>query len=247
MQSTSCFSFEFHQILSLLLHTLSVPFPGRRSIEIIFSEIGGFIALHSMRISMHPDQFVLINSPSEEIFEKSIRDLIYHEEVLSLLGLDSTHKIQIHVGGMYGDKTTAIERFVKRFEALPERIKKRLVIENDDRLFSLKDTLEISSLTGIPVLFDTLHHEVVNNSESFHEAFGLFTKTWKTEDGIPMIDYSDQDPEGRRGKHKPSIDLTHFKNFLQQVKGFDFDIMFEIKDKESSALKAKEIVRSVKQ
>ena len=87
---------------------------------------------------MHPDQFVLINSPSEEIFEKSIRDLIYHEEVLSLLGLDSTHKIQIHVGGMYGDKTTAIERFVKRFEALPERIKKRLVIENDDRLFFSK-------------------------------------------------------------------------------------------------------------
>ena len=76
-----------------------------------------------MRISMHPDQFVLINSPSEDIQERSVAELQYHCDFLDALGLDSTHKIQIHVGGVYGDKESAIKRFVERYKDLSPSIK----------------------------------------------------------------------------------------------------------------------------
>ncbi|HEY9702057.1 MAG TPA: UV DNA damage repair endonuclease UvsE, partial [Allocoleopsis sp.] len=101
-------------------------------------EIGKFIKENNMRISMHPDQFVLINSPDEKIFQKSLKDLEYHCRILEGMGLDSSAKIQIHVGGVYNDKPKAIERFIDRYNKLPLNIKNRLVIENDDKSYSLK-------------------------------------------------------------------------------------------------------------
>jgi len=116
--------------------------------------IGRFINKHKIRISMHPDQFTLINSLKDEIFERSRRELLYHARVLDRLGLNRTAKIQIHVGGVYGDKPAAIRRFIARYQTLEEEIRRRLVIENDDISYTLADCLEISAATGIPVLFD---------------------------------------------------------------------------------------------
>lgn len=76
-----------------------------------------------MRISMHPDHFVLINSPNEDIQEKSVAELKYHCDFLDALGLDSSHKIQIHVGGVYGDKPTATQRFIDRYKQLSAQVK----------------------------------------------------------------------------------------------------------------------------
>jgi len=206
-----------------------------------FEEIGSYIKKHDMRISTHPDQFILINSVDEKIFERSLKELAYHTEVLDLLGLGNSAKTQIHVGGVYGNKSRSIERFVSRFEKLEEAIESRLVIENDDKRFSLKDCIQIHAMTGIPVLFDLFHHEINNSGETIPEAFELFTKTWKKEDGLPMVDYSSQQGGKMQGKHAETIDLDHFKNFLEVTRPFDYDLMLEIKDKEQSALKAVEI------
>ena len=203
-----------------------------------FKAIGDFIKSHGIRISMHPDQFTLINSLDNRVFENSVRELVYHAQVLDLMELDTNAKIQIHVGGVYGDKEKSMRRFVERFEKLDEIVKRRLVIENDDRGYSLRDCLKISAEAGIPVLFDVFHHEVNNFGETIREAFGLFVKTWKETDGLPMIDYSSQRKGEREGKHIETIDLGKFGNFLEETKPFDFDIMLEIKDKEKSALKA---------
>jgi len=203
-----------------------------------FKEIGRLIKTHDIRISMHPDQFVLINSIDDEVFKNSLRELIYHEQVLDLMELDASAKIQIHIGGVYGDKEKSIKRFIERFWKLDEFIKKRLVIENDDRYYNLKDCLQINSQTGVPILFDNFHHELNNSGETISEAFKLFTTTWKEKDGIPMVDYSSQQKGKQKGKHVDSLNLEHFKNFLEKTKSFDFDIMLEIKDKEKSALKA---------
>jgi len=203
-----------------------------------FKAIGDFIKSYDMRISMHPDQFTLINSVDNNVFENSLRELTYHAQVLDLMELDTSAKIQIHVGGVYGDKEKSIKRFVERFEKLDEIIKRRLVIENDERRYRLKDCLQINAETEIPVLFDVFHHEVNNSGETIREAFEVFTKTWKEKDGIPMVDYSSQQKSELKGKHADSIDFEHFKGFLEETKPFDFDVMLEIKDKEKSALKA---------
>lgn len=205
-----------------------------------FEEIGKFITKNRMRISMHPDQFTLINSLKEEIFERSKNELKYHVEILDLMKLDASAKIQIHVGGAYGDKKKSIERFVTKFKQLDDSIVRRLVIENDDTLYDLKDCLKINAQIQIPILFDVFHHKL-NNSENLTtaESFQLTSKTWNEKsDGVPMVDYSSQEPNGSRRQHAETINIQDFDLFLKQSKSFDFDIMLEIKDKEKSAVKA---------
>lgn len=211
-----------------------------------FQDAGDYIRTHDIRISMHPDQFTLINSPDEGIFERSLQELIYHTQVLDLVELNTNAKIQLHVGGVYDDKTTSIRRFVDRFNKLPDLVKRRLVIENDDRSYTLKDCLLINSIIGIPILLDSFHHDVNSSGESLEEAVSLASSTWAQEDGILMVDYSYQQGNGRRGAHSETVNIDHFRQFLNTTKSYDFDIMLEIKDKERSTLKAVEAAKDDK-
>jgi UV DNA damage endonuclease len=192
---------------------------------------------------MHPDQFTLINSPDEGIFERSLQELLYHCQVLDSMALDATAKIQVHVGGVYNDKEASIRRFTDRFNKLPHQVRKRLVIENDDRSYTLQDCLEVSSITGIPVLLDSFHHHVNSSGEDLAKAISLASSTWRQEDGILMVDYSYQRGDGRIGAHSNTVDIDQFRTFLEITQSYDFDIMLEIKDKERSALKAIEAAR----
>jgi UV DNA damage endonuclease len=205
-----------------------------------FEEIGEFITKNRMRISMHPDQFTLINSIKDEIFERSQNELKYHAQILDLMKLDTSAKIQIHVGGAYGAKEKSIERFVTRFGMLDDSIIRRLVIENDDKLYDSNDCLKINAQTQIPILFDVFHHKLnYSRNQTTEESFKLTTKTWhEKRDGIPMVDYSSQEPNGSSRQHAETINLEDFELFLKQTQQFDFDVMLEIKDKEKSAIKA---------
>jgi UV DNA damage endonuclease len=209
-----------------------------------FKEIGIYIKKNNIRISMHPDQFVLINSLKKTIIKNSVLELKWHCEVLDLMGLDSTAKIQIHVGGVYGDKEASIRRFITNYKKLPFLIKKRLVIENDGKSYSLKDCLRISKEVKIPILLDIFHHQCFNNGETIDKVLKEAKKTWKKEDGLLMVDYSSQDPGKRLGKHIENIDVNDFVSFLNQSGKMNFDIMLEIKDKEKSAIKALEIIKN---
>ncbi len=206
-----------------------------------FEKIGNFITRKGIRISMHPDQFTLINSPDRKVLENRRRELLYHAEVLGLMGLPTTAKIQLHVGGVFGDKEESIKRFIERYTYLPKRLKRRLVIENDDRKYNLRDCLRISHQTGIPILFDVFHHRINSSGEGLGQAFKIFTQTWPEKDGLPMVDYSSQEAGKRKGRHAETSDPTHFRRFLEETKWFDFDIMLEIKDKEKSAIRAVDI------
>lgn len=206
--------------------------------------IGQYIKNNNIRISMHPDQFILINALDKKILARSIAELQYHCDLLDIMGLDATAKVQIHVGGIYDDKSKSIERFIKHYRGLPVSIKKRLVIENDDHLYSVQDCLYIHKKTGIPVLFDNFHHQCFNHGESVKDALKLCIATWRKKDGIAIIDFSSQQPNKRKGAHANHLNTQQFKKFLAATKDLNFDILFEIKDKEKSALKAKEIIDS---
>jgi len=231
----------FFRITSDLVPFASHPicrFSWQEHFEEHFESIGDFIQGNSMRVSMHPDPFIVINSLDNKVFENSLRELAYHVQVLGLMELDTTAKVQIHIGGIYGDKERSMKRFVDRFERLDEAIRRRLVIENDDKRYTLHDCLQINEETGIPVLFDVFHHELNNSGETTRQAFELFTRTWKEDDSLPMVDYGSQRENSLKGKHTKSIDLQHFRSFLDETNPFDFDVMLEIKDKEKSALEA---------
>jgi len=204
-----------------------------------FTEIGDLIRESGMRISMHPDQFTLINSPDGGVTARSIAELAYHAAVLDAMDLDARAKIQVHAGGVYGDKISAMDRFLDRYRDLPAAIRRRLVVENDDRLYTAAECCALSRACGVPVLFDTFHHECNSSGEEMHEALAICAETWGRSDGIPMVDYSSQEPGTRKGAHIHSIDLAHFRVFLAASRPHDIDIMLEIKDKEKSALLAR--------
>lgn len=209
-----------------------------------FKEIGDFIKKKGIRISMHPDQFTLINSVREDVFERSVKELEYHACILDLMQLDTDAKIQIHVGGVYDNKLQSVERFMKRFFKLDNSIRRRLVVENDDRLYTLNDCIEISRKVGVPVLFDVFHHSVNGAGASVNQAIQLSSGTWnKMQDGVPMVDYSSRNLTGTSRQHVNSIDIEDWKKFLLDTRPFNFDVMLEIKDKEKSAAKAIEAVK----
>jgi len=208
-----------------------------------FRQLGDWIKEHKMRISMHPDQFVLLNALDEKIVKNSVAELAYHCQVLDLLGMDHTAKVQIHVGGVYGDRAAAKERFVTVYRQLPDFVRARLAIENDDHRFDLVDCLDVHEKTGLPVIFDSFHHECMNRGEPVQDALALAAKTWGAKDGLPMTDYSSQKHDGRKGSHTHSIDLAHFRTYLRATRDIDFDVMLEIKDKEISAMQALEVAR----
>ena len=209
-------------------------------------KIGRYIRKNKIRISMHPDQFVVINSKDEKIVEKSIKEIEYHCDVLDIMELNAQAKVQIHVGGVYNEKEKSIERFIKNYLKLNSKIKKRLVVENDHVSYSLKDCLYINKKTGIPIVFDTYHHECLNNGESFKEAIKKASLTWKKRDGLLMVDYSNGNLAKKIGSHAESIDVSAFRKFLQKTGKFDFDIMLELKDKEKSVLKGLKIMKSLR-
>ncbi|MBD3390038.1 UV DNA damage repair endonuclease UvsE [Candidatus Micrarchaeota archaeon] len=210
-----------------------------------FRKLGDFVRKHKMRISMHPDQFILLNSPKRDVVERSIAELDYHCAMLDLMGLETDAKVQIHVGGVYGDKEKALGGFVGEYRKLPLRIRKRLAIENDHRSYSLGDCIKVHGKTGIPVIFDSFHHECLNNGESVREGMEIAEKTWKKRDGVLMLDYSSQKKGAMKGSHTEHIDTGHFRKFIKESEGLDFDIMLEIKDKEKSANAAIRILKEL--
>jgi UV DNA damage endonuclease len=208
----------------------------------IFSEIGEFINKHQIRISMHPDQFIVLNSQRSDVVKRSIDELQYHADVLDLMNLPISAKIQLHVGGVYGDKEKSMNRFISVYGRLEDQIKNRLVVENDDSRYMVSDCLELSQRIGIPVLLDVFHHSILNNDEPVNSTISYASQTWKASDGIMMLDYSQQEPGKRKGKHAERLNLDQFQIFLSTAGSSDFDIMLEIKDKESSALRALDII-----
>ena len=236
----------FFRITSDLVPFASHPvctFPWQEYFSAEFEHLGAYIRNHGFRISMHPDQFVLLNAPDKGVLRRSIADLVYQVQVLDLMGLDRSAKVQVHVGGIYGNKPASIDRFVKRYHLLDPSIRCRLVIENDERLYTINDCLAIHERTGIPVIMDSFHHSLLHNQERFADLLRPVRQTWNVADGIPMVDYSSQEAGKRAGAHAVHIVEEDFRQFLATTRPADFDLMLEIKDKERSALEALGIAR----
>ena len=181
----------------------------------------------------------MLVSPREHVVENTITDLRIHGEIFDMLGLSRTpyNKINIHCNGVYGDKISAMDRFCKNFERLPQSVQTRLTVENDDKssMYSVKDLMYIHERIGIPIVFDYHHHKFCTGDLSEQEALELAISTWPK--GItPIVHYSESKMlhEGNE-KLKPQAHSDYI-NILPDTYGNDVDIMVEAKAKELSIL-----------
>lgn len=211
-------------------------------------EIGKKAKDHHIRLSTHPGQYTIINSQNENLTQRSTTDLEYHTKILDSLGLPASHKLILHIGGVYGDKEKAMERFVENYKKLPLNIKHRLIIENDDRNYTAEDVLKISKETGAPVVFDYLHYLLNHDKDNTDckEMILRCRETWKKSDGTQKIHYSQQATGKRLGSHSETIDPTEFYD-LSKILPEKIDVMFEVKDKNLSVLKYREFIKNIPQ
>ena len=146
-------------------------------------EVGQIATKAGQRLTMHPGPYHCLASPSSTVVERTIKGLNKHAEQFDMMGFEPSNynKINIHIGGAYGDKKSTLDRFCKNFELLGESTKKRLVVENDDspNEYSVKDLFEgVYKKIGIPVTFDYFHHKFNTGGLTEEEALKLASTTW---------------------------------------------------------------------
>ena len=204
-------------------------------------EIGKIAKDGGQRLTMHPGPYNCLASPTQKVVEKTIRELNFHSEQFNMMGYDPSpyNKINIHVGGAYGDKETTLARFVENFRLLNNDTKKRLVIENDDspNEYSVKDLHEgIYKSIGIPITFDYFHHKFNTGGLNEEEALKLAATTWP--DGIAQCcHYSES---RRKEKLDESIrPQAHSDIIYDRINtyGLEPDIVIEAKLKEQAIFK----------
>lgn len=184
---------------------------------------------------MHPGQYTVLNSKNTSVVENAIEELEYHAKFLDMITENYTHKIVLHIGGIYGNKKKAIERFICNFDKLSSSVKNRLIIENDERNYTIEEVLYISSKIDVPVVFDNLHNQI-NGNFNINDVFESIISTWKDKDGTPKFHYSQQSPFKRIGSHTQTIEPYSFFKYINQFTG-NIDIMLEVKDKNISTEK----------
>ena len=200
--------------------------------------VGELIRNAGIRVSMHPGQYTVLNSPDEGVALRAAADLVYHAEFLDSLGADSQAKIVLHVGGVYGDRQAALQRFAGRFAELPPQTAGRIILENDEKCFAVHEVYALSRDLGVPVVMDVFHHTLLpppaGSALDWLERCG---ETWRPEDGRQKIHYSEQLSGGKPGMHSRTIDAARFLNFYAALPQPAPDIMLEVKDKNLSAVK----------
>jgi len=213
--------------------------PQYQRIKTVLSSCGNYARENGVRLTSHPGPFNVLVSPREHVVQNTITDLTNHGKVFDLLGLDRTpyNKINIHCNGVYGDKQSAMDRFCKNFELLPESVQTRLTVENDDKatMYSVKDLMYIHERIGIPIVFDYHHHKFCTGDMTEQEALELAISTWPK--GIsPVVHYSESKAlHESNDKLKPQAHSDYINN-LPNTYGNKVDIMVESKAKELSIL-----------
>ena len=208
-------------------------------IKTLLAGAGHYAKSNGLRLTSHPGPFNVLVSPHKHVVDNTITDLRIHGEVFDMLGLERSpyNKINIHCNGVYGDKQSAMDRFCKNFELLPESVRTRLTVENDDKasMYSVKDLMYIHERIGIPIVFDYHHHKFCTGDLSEQEALELALSTWP-KDITPIVHYSESKMlhEGNE-KLKPQAHSDYI-NDLPDTYGNDVDIMVEAKAKELSIL-----------
>ena len=211
-----------------------------KEIRDVLNEIGNYVYKNNMRLTSHPGPFNVLTSPHSHVVKNCVHDLSVQGEIFDLMNLTETpfNKINIHIGGAYGDKIESMKRFCKNFELLPSSVKKRLTVENDDRasMYSVRDLYNgVYKSIGIPIVFDYHHHKFCDGNMNEEEALKLSVSTWGNI--TPVIHYSEsRSLEKNDESIKPHAHSDYVYDFINTY-NHKLDIMIEAKHKELAVLK----------
>lgn len=203
----------------------------------LLADVGALVREEGMRVSFHPDHYTLINSPRQEVFEASMRDYMHHCRLLEAMGLGAGAKLVTHVGGGYRDKEKSLQQFIVNWNKLPHTVAQRITLENDDKIYTARDTLHLSETLGIPMVFD-LHHFLCNREEDsrIEDVLPRFLDTWKGTGLNPKIHVSSPRSETDFRSHHDYVDPDCVYGFIKLAGelGQDIDIMVEAKKKDAA-------------
>ncbi|MBQ7137356.1 MAG: UV DNA damage repair endonuclease UvsE [Bacilli bacterium] len=209
-----------------------------------FQKIGNKIKQNKMRVDLHPDQFTILNSTKQDVLDNTKKILEHQYKVLELLDIENKIII-LHTGGNVFGKEQAIKRFINNFNKLPNHIKETIALENDDKIFNIKDVLYICQKLDIPCVLDYHHHICNNNGININEYYLDIFSTWKKVN--PKIHFSSPKNQTKKDirSHHDYIDPDSFINFIESVKhlDFDIDIMIEAKEKDEAMFR---LIRNLK-
>ena len=205
------------------------------------SRIGARLRALGVRFSTHPGQYTVLNSPQPAVVRAAVSELAYHARLLDGMGADTTCKIVVHVGGLYaGSERLAMDRFVAAAHGLPDAVRRRLVVENDDRIFDADQVLAVGRAAGLPVVFDWLHHRAHPCRRAIRDVLVEIFETWTSVDGRPKIHLSSQAPGAPVGAHAAFIDVRDVLAFLEVAPPVPFDCMLEAKEKDRALLRLRD-------
>ena len=217
--------------------------PHANRIKTLLEGAGNLATKYGQRITTHPGPFNVLPSPTDSVVQNTINELTDHAEVFDLMGLSQTpyNKINIHCNGVYGDKITAMDRFCKNFDRLPQSAQNRLTVENDDKasMYSVTDLMYIHERIGIPIVFDYHHHKFCTGGLTEEEALKLAASTWG--DIKPVVHYSESKSlHEENDKIKPQAHSDYISEYINTY-GLDVDIMIEAKKKELTLAQYKNV------
>jgi len=202
--------------------------------------MAGDEASGKQRLTFHPGHFNVLGSPNPTVVNKTIKELNQHSEIMNIMGLSRTHynKINIHIGGAYGDKQVTLDRWINNYHKLCFSTQERLTVENDDKasMYSVKELYEgIYKKIGVPIVFDFYHHKFCTGGLTEQEALELALSTWP-KDITPCTHYSES---RRKEKLDESIKAqAHSDLIYNKIPTYsnEFDCVIEAKHKELAVI-----------
>lgn len=207
--------------------------PNYMNIIDAFQKCGDFGLKNGIRTTFHPDQFILLSSPNKTVTQRSLMELEYQAQVAEWINADV---INIHGGGAYGNKTEALRRTVSQINKLPDAVRTRLTLENDDRVYTPQDLLPICMETGIPLVYDVHHHRCLPDTLSVEKASELAVQTWNREPVFHLSSPLNGWSSATANKHHDYIDPQDFPECWLNL---NITVEVEAKAKELAVLKLK--------
>jgi len=207
--------------------------PHYRKIMDRFRGCGVFCRENDLRTTFHPDQFVLLSSTNPTVIRNSLAELRYQAQVASWINADV---INIHGGGVYGNKTGALRRLISQIKKLPDSIRTRLTLENDDRAYTPKDLLPVCLDMGIPLVYDVHHHRCLPDGFAVEKATELAIQTWNREPLFHLSSPKNGWESSSVNKHHDYIDPNDVPDCWLNL---DITVEVEAKAKELAVLKLK--------
>lgn len=205
--------------------------PGSEQIVDAFRECGRMAASRNIRLTFHPDQFVVLNSPRREIVETSLAEVEYQAEVAEWIGADV---IILHGGGAYGDKPAAIARLRAGLQRLSHGARKCIALENDDRIFSPADLLPLCESDRISFVYDIHHHRCLSDNLTPREVTGRAITTWDRE---PLFHVSSPAHGWRSANPRIHAEFINPRDFPSDWLDQPITVEVEARSKEAAVLR----------